>query len=81
MGVPAEYLDSKEVFNISKYPLPLITTAFELLQGATFFIEVDLHNTYQQHERPLTPQSIQYISCDLCEHLGLGSNKDVGLVP
>lgn len=28
------------------YPLPLISSAFELLQGATIFTKLDLHNAY-----------------------------------
>lgn len=30
----------------NKYPLPLITSAFELLQGATVFIKLDLRNAH-----------------------------------
>lgn len=30
----------------NKYPLPLMTTAFVILQGATIFIKLDLHNAY-----------------------------------
>ncbi len=30
----------------NRYPLPLMTTAFELLQGATIFTKLDLRNTY-----------------------------------
>lgn len=29
-----------------KYPLPLLASAFELLQGATIFTKLDLHNAY-----------------------------------
>ena len=30
----------------NRYPLPLMTTAFELLQGATIFTKLDLRNAY-----------------------------------
>ena len=30
----------------NKYPLPLIDTAFELLQGASIFTTLDLRNAY-----------------------------------
>lgn len=30
----------------NRYPLPLIATAFQLLQGATIFSKLDLHNAY-----------------------------------
>ena len=30
----------------NRYPLPLMSTAFEQLQGATFFIKLDLRNAY-----------------------------------
>eukprot|EP00063_Salmo_salar_P097553 XP_014072388.1 PREDICTED: RNA-directed DNA polymerase homolog [Salmo salar] len=30
----------------NRYPLPLITSAFELLQGATIFSKLDLQNVY-----------------------------------
>ncbi|KAI3362678.1 hypothetical protein L3Q82_001638 [Scortum barcoo] len=30
----------------NRYPLPLISSAFELLDGATVFIKLDLHNVY-----------------------------------
>lgn len=29
-----------------RYPLPLISSAFELIQGATIFTKLDLRNTY-----------------------------------
>lgn len=32
----------------NKYPLPLFTSAFELLQGATIFSKLDLRNAYHQ---------------------------------
>ena len=30
----------------NRYPLPLISSAFELLQGATIFSKLDLRNAY-----------------------------------
>lgn len=30
----------------NRYPLPLMSTAFELLQGATIFTKLDIHNAY-----------------------------------
>lgn len=30
------------------YPNPLVSSAFELLQGATVFTKLDLHNDYLQ---------------------------------
>lgn len=30
----------------NRYPLPLMTTAFELFQGARLFIKLDLRNAY-----------------------------------
>ena len=30
----------------NRYPLPLLSTAFELLQGATVFTKLDLRNAY-----------------------------------
>lgn len=42
-------IDYRGVNNITvknRYPLPLISTAFELLQGATMFTKLDLRNAY-----------------------------------
>lgn len=32
---------------MNKYPLPLMTSDFELLQGTKMFTKLDLRNTYQ----------------------------------
>lgn len=42
-------IDYRGLNNITvknKYPLPLLTSAFELLQGATIFSKLDLRNAY-----------------------------------
>ncbi|CAJ1048226.1 uncharacterized protein lrfn4b [Xyrichtys novacula] len=41
-----DYRGLNEITVKNRYPLPLISTAFELLQGATIFSKLDLHNAY-----------------------------------
>ena len=48
-GSPHPCIDYRGINNITiknRYPLPLMTTAFELLQGATTFTKLDLRNAY-----------------------------------
>lgn len=41
-----DYRGLNDITVKNRYPLPLITTAFENLQGATIFSKLDLHNVY-----------------------------------
>ena len=41
-----DYRGIKEITVKNRYPLPLMYTSFELLQGATIFTKLDLRNTY-----------------------------------
>ncbi|KAK9513191.1 hypothetical protein VZT92_026747 [Zoarces viviparus] len=41
-----DYRGLNEITVKNRYPLPLIATAFELLQGATIFSKLDLRNAY-----------------------------------
>ena len=41
-----DYRGINEITIKNRYPLPLMTTAFELLQGTTIFNKLDLRNTY-----------------------------------
>ena len=41
-----DYRGVNEITSKNRYPLPLMTTAFELLQGATIFTKLDLRNAY-----------------------------------
>uniref|UniRef100_A0AAQ4QDM9 Gypsy retrotransposon integrase-like protein 1 n=1 Tax=Gasterosteus aculeatus aculeatus TaxID=481459 RepID=A0AAQ4QDM9_GASAC len=41
-----DYRGLNEITTKNRYPLPLISSAFELLQGATIFSKLDLRNAY-----------------------------------
>jgi len=41
-----DYRGTNEITIKNRYPLLLMSTAFELLHGATVFTELDLHNGY-----------------------------------
>ncbi|KAL2102663.1 hypothetical protein ACEWY4_001831 [Coilia grayii] len=41
-----DYRGLNDVTVKNRYPLPLLTSAFELLQGATVFTKLDLRNAY-----------------------------------
>lgn len=41
-----DYMGLKDITTKNRYPLPLITSAFELLQGAMIFTKLDLCNIY-----------------------------------
>lgn len=41
-----DYRGLNDITIKNRYPLPLISSAFELLQGATIFTKLDLHNAY-----------------------------------
>lgn len=41
-----DYRGLNDITLKNRYPLPLIASAFELLQGATVFTQLDLHNAY-----------------------------------
>lgn len=46
-SVPAQVLDGlNEITVKNRYPLPLVTSAFELLQGARVFTKCDLRTAY-----------------------------------
>lgn len=42
----ADYRGVNQITVKNKYPLQLISSTFELLQGMTIFIKLDLRNTY-----------------------------------
>lgn len=42
-----DYRGLNNITIMNKYPLPLISSDFELLQGAKMFTKLDLRNTYQ----------------------------------
>ena len=41
-----DYQGINEITVKNRYPLPLMSSAFDLLQGATFFTKLDLRNAY-----------------------------------
>ena len=41
-----DYRSNNEITVKNRYPLPLISSAFELLQGAKIFTKLDLRNAY-----------------------------------
>ena len=41
-----DYRGLNQITIRNKYPLPLITSAFESIQGVTIFSKLDLHNAY-----------------------------------
>ena len=41
-----DYRGLNEITVKNRYPLPLISSAFELLQGSTIFSKLDLRNAY-----------------------------------
>lgn len=41
-----DYRDLNKITVKNRYPLPLMSTAFERLQGAMFFTKLDLRNAY-----------------------------------
>lgn len=41
-----DYQGLNKVTIRNRYPLPLMSTAFELLQGATIYTQLDLRNAY-----------------------------------
>ena len=41
-----DYSGLNKITICNRYPLPLISTAFDLLQGATIFSKLDLRNAY-----------------------------------
>jgi len=48
-GTLQPYIDYRGINEITvknRYPLPLISSAFELLQGAKIFTKLDLRNAY-----------------------------------
>lgn len=42
----ADYRGLNKITIKNKYPLPLMSTAFDLIQGATVFTKLDLWNAY-----------------------------------
>ena len=41
-----DYRGINDIMVMNRYPLPLMTSAFELLQGASVFTKLDLQNAY-----------------------------------
>lgn len=46
LGLCIDYRGLNDITVKNRYPLPLISTAFELLQGAKIFTKLDLRNAY-----------------------------------
>ena len=46
LGPCIDYRGLNDITVKNRYPLPLLSTAFELLQGATVFSKLDLRNAY-----------------------------------
>ena len=46
MGPCIDYRGLNDIMVKKRYPLPLISSAFELLQGVVIFSKFDLQNTY-----------------------------------
>lgn len=48
-GTLRPYIDYRDLSKITiknKYPLPLMSSAFDLIQGSTVFTKLDLRNAY-----------------------------------
>lgn len=48
-----DYRGLNDITNKNRYPLPLISSVFELLQGVSVFSKLDLHGASSESEREI----------------------------